>query len=160
MDFTFWFIAVLVSSVTCGILGFVIGQDKNQAGLGAALGFLLGPIGVLIAVVLPKQERGDTYTMIQPESPFMPLNDTSGGVRCENCGMRIPPGRTTCVCGFGLPSPVPRVMVKCRKCGTEVNPEDKFCPKCGARSTGCTKCGGNVPKGALFCPSCGEKVEG
>jgi hypothetical protein len=40
--------------VICGGLGYAVGAQKGQGGLGAVLGCLLGPIGILIAVLLPK----------------------------------------------------------------------------------------------------------
>jgi uncharacterized membrane protein YeaQ/YmgE (transglycosylase-associated protein family) len=49
-------IAVLVVCFVCGALGYAVGDQKNQGGLGAVLGIMLGPVGVLIAAVLPKSK--------------------------------------------------------------------------------------------------------
>ncbi|NSW89623.1 MAG: zinc-ribbon domain-containing protein [Firmicutes bacterium] len=62
----------------------------------------------------------------------------------------------------------------CTSCGTEIDRNVMFCPKCGAKqeqgaqaaggqgsssvSTFCTKCGASVVPGAAFCPSCGNKL--
>ena len=52
------FVVVMVF-VACGVaafccfLGYTIGEQKNQAGLGLICGLLLGPIGVLIVAVMP-----------------------------------------------------------------------------------------------------------
>ncbi len=49
--------------------------------------------------------------------------------------------------------------VKCKKCGSEVDANLKFCPECGASQVNvCPKCNHEVPEGTKFCPECGEKL--
>ncbi len=43
----------IVVAIVCGLFGGVIGRQKGQGSLGFWLGFFLGPIGVLVAVLLP-----------------------------------------------------------------------------------------------------------
>ena len=43
-------VVILVLGV-CSLLGYAVASDRNK-GLGAVLGFLLGPIGILIAAVV------------------------------------------------------------------------------------------------------------
>ncbi len=51
--------------------------------------------------------------------------------------------------------------MNCSKCGTTLQPGDKFCGGCGAPATlFCTSCGAQVAAGASFCPSCGKSVGG
>lgn len=48
-------------------------------------------------------------------------------------------------------------IIKCDKCGNEIDDKEKFCPECGA-SIGnfCKKCGAKLnKKGQKFCPECG-----
>lgn len=47
---------LLVGMAVCGFLGYAVGETRNQGGLGCCLGLLLGPLGILIAALLPKQE--------------------------------------------------------------------------------------------------------
>lgn len=58
--------------------------------------------------------------------------------------------------------------IACQSCGTSLQPNQKFCPNCGApapspppaatsESKFCTNCGAKVPAGATFCGSCGAK---
>jgi len=41
-----------IGATICGALGYLVAADRHW--LGFALGFLLGPIGVLVAVLLPR----------------------------------------------------------------------------------------------------------
>ncbi len=46
--------------IICGIAGGVIGNQKGKTGAGIALGFLLGPIGLLIAIFMrPDTSKAD-----------------------------------------------------------------------------------------------------
>jgi RNA polymerase subunit RPABC4/transcription elongation factor Spt4 len=60
------------------------------------------------------------------------------------------------------------VGIACQSCGTSLQPNQKFCPSCGApapspppatasESKFCTNCGAKVPTGAPFCGNCGAK---
>lgn len=51
-------IPLVVVCAVCGGLGYAIGGQKGQAGMGRALGVLLGPLGVLVAVLLPRSSGG------------------------------------------------------------------------------------------------------
>jgi hypothetical protein len=47
---------VLVGMIVCGFLGYAVAHTRNQGGLGLVLGLLLGPLGILVAALLPRQE--------------------------------------------------------------------------------------------------------
>jgi uncharacterized membrane protein YeaQ/YmgE (transglycosylase-associated protein family) len=47
----FLFIALIVGAI-CGSLAYAVTPNKEKKALGAVLDFVLGPIGVLIAVFL------------------------------------------------------------------------------------------------------------
>ena len=42
----------LMSALLCGIIGYVVGTQKGNGGLGFVLGFFLLAIGILVAVLL------------------------------------------------------------------------------------------------------------
>ena len=44
--------------VVCGVIGWVIGTNKGLSGCGWAGGcFLLGPLGIVLALVVPKDQK-------------------------------------------------------------------------------------------------------
>jgi hypothetical protein len=45
-------VALIVFWLICGIVGTVIGNSRNVAGTGFPLGFLLGPPGVLLTLLV------------------------------------------------------------------------------------------------------------
>jgi hypothetical protein len=51
-------LAAVGSWLLCAWLGKVVGGMRGQAELGLLLGLLLGPLGVLVAVVLPESRGG------------------------------------------------------------------------------------------------------
>jgi RNA polymerase subunit RPABC4/transcription elongation factor Spt4 len=64
--------------------------------------------------------------------------------------------------------PTVAVGIACQSCGTSLQPNQKFCPNCGApaptpappaASEGkfCINCGARLPAGASFCGNCGAK---
>lgn len=52
----------------------------------------------------------------------------------------------------------------CRKCGTEIGKNIKFCPECGnevkssEESINCGNCGAVIPKGSKYCGQCGARL--
>ena len=62
---------LFVLTVICGILGGVIGSRRETPGLGFAVGFFCGPLGVLIACFLPRSRiPGGGATGSQAEADF------------------------------------------------------------------------------------------
>ena len=53
-------------------------------------------------------------------------------------------------------------MIKCSKCGEELNEGAKFCMECGApvlQEKECSQCGAKLPLNAKFCFECGSSQE-
>ncbi len=49
----------------------------------------------------------------------------------------------------------------CKECGAQLQPEDQFCPECGAKvikKKKCPECGEILKAGTKFCPFCGAEV--
>lgn len=53
------------------------------------------------------------------------------------------------------------IILKCPKCGSDVDLDDSFCKKCGTSLDAnkyCTKCGAELEEDSKFCDKCGAKV--
>jgi len=73
--------AFVVGALISGLIGFAIGSSKDRSAEGFWLGALLGPIGWLIAALLPEKLRR----------------------RCQYCLKGVPEGATKCChCGSTL----------------------------------------------------------
>ncbi len=56
----------IISLAVSTVFGYVIGDAKKRPGLGTALGFFLGPIGVIVIAVLDAPEPPRRETRPQP----------------------------------------------------------------------------------------------
>ena len=82
--------------VVCGLAGGSVTRGKGRGGApGYLLGFLLGPLGLLIAVVLPRNEAGVEAAALE----------SGARRRCPQCAELVR-----------------REAVKCRHCGAELEP--------------------------------------
>jgi hypothetical protein len=48
-----WLVVLIPIALVCGMLGMAIGDRRGQGNVGFALGALLGPLGLLLALFLP-----------------------------------------------------------------------------------------------------------
>lgn len=78
---------LIVLWLICGIIAAAIGDNKGHGCLGAILGFVLGPIGILITYVLPNDN-------IPPEAtkkcPFCAEAIMREAKVCKHCGRDLP----------------------------------------------------------------------
>ncbi len=51
MEPTAVFILAIFFAAVCSVIGYAIGEKRESGGFGALLGFLFGPIGILITAV-------------------------------------------------------------------------------------------------------------
>ena len=57
--------------------------------------------------------------------------------------------------------PSARGQSACAGCGRALEPDEAFCPTCGAPAGAhCAHCGRRLDGDELFCPGCGKKVGG
>ena len=78
--------------------------------------------------------------------------DKNNGCATENCAQHN-----------AATQPATNGELVCSNCGTVLNENQKFCPKCGTPNTPpkknvCSKCGTELVDGQQFCPACGQKV--
>jgi len=132
----------VIAWAACGVLGYLIASGKGRGDEGAALGFLLGPIGVVCSALL-----GDKRT------------------RCQFCREPVTPGATTCPHCREAIRPASDVRTRCRFCRESVALDATVCPHCQKEITPacnvvCSNCGNgfNLSPAALGhivrCPHC------
>ena len=74
----------------CGVIGAALRSSKNEAGAGFLAGLLLGPLGILIAVLMPASEKARARTEKQ----------------CPDCAEWVKQEATVCKhCGYTAPGP-------------------------------------------------------
>jgi hypothetical protein len=85
-------VAAVVVSVVCAIIGSLLLDRVGKAGVGLALGFFLGPVGVVVAAILRGEGLGDSR-----DGP-----EAEGRLPCPQCAELIMPNAKVCrFCGAG-----------------------------------------------------------
>lgn len=121
----------------CGAAAAYVAHSRGAGGCGwAIVGFLLGPLGFVLAF--------------------------TAGVKCETCGKTISEQAKVCpYCGRGVPGKrSSSKLITCRQCGQFVAPSAIACPHCGRSFRwNCVVCGAEADTLLDLCPRCGKSTQ-
>lgn len=122
------------------------GMVNDVVSLGAGMA-MAGTVGAQMNEMF----RGMTNATNQAAAP-------AAGAPCANCGKPLPAGAKFCLeCGAKVVTLAANEII-CPVCGKKTG-NGKFCMECGAPLVlKCRKCGTDLAPGAKFCPECGEKL--
>jgi hypothetical protein len=98
-----WFLIWLI----CGFVGAAIAESRGHGCAGLIMGFLFGPLGILIALAMPPNYKG----MGKKQCPYCREWIDPLAIKCPKCQSDLRP--------------------KCPQCGSPLEGVDKYCPFCG-----------------------------
>lgn len=106
---------VLLFWIICGIIAGVIGSQKDAGCLGFFWGVLLGPLGIIVAIVMKGAQINCPYCkkLINPKA-----------LKCPYCQTEL--GNTI--------EPEEKIeFITCPNCQAEHQIKNKFCSNCGKK---------------------------
>src|SRR6266542_4307895 len=121
--FVFW--------ILCGIVAAVVASNKGRNVFGwLVLGFLLGPIGMILSLVVSKNQATVEQQAIESggmrKCPFCAELIRAEAVKCRFCSSEVPKQEVT--------APTRLERTHCPSCGKAIrpSPEDMKCMWCEA----------------------------
>jgi len=84
---------VFVVWIICMVVAIAVGTSKGHKGLAWALGILLGPLGLIIILLMPENEKAVVETGLQNGTmkicPFCAESIKVEAIVCKHCGNKL-----------------------------------------------------------------------
>ncbi len=109
-----------------GVISALIASNKGRSGCGwFIIGVLLGPLGIILALVISKNEDRTTRNVRDRRDrkacPYCKEFIKVNAVKCKHCGSDL------------LDSHVKLRAKNCTYCGKRLDKKDEYCENCGQK---------------------------
>lgn len=110
---------IVIFWIVCGVIAGMIGSNKGSGCAGFALGLLLGPLGIIIALIM----KGN-----QKKCPFCKGDIPEDATTCKHCGKDIDPSGDSSDNDDESDG-----KIFCMHCGKEQSTNAVYCNQCGKK---------------------------